>query len=87
MPPSLPSPFPLPCQIYSSPPSVVLHRLYNMLLRDELNEFAYEAAMAGLSYSVTTRTTGLSVKVLPSSPSLCLPRPCSHLTMARRISL
>ncbi|EKU21330.1 insulysin [Nannochloropsis gaditana CCMP526] len=50
-------------QIYSSPPSVVLHRLYNMLLRDELNEFAYEAAMAGLSYSVTTRTTGLSVKV------------------------
>jgi secreted Zn-dependent insulinase-like peptidase len=40
-----------------------MHRLYNMLLRDELNEYAYDAATAGLAYSVTTRTTGLSVKV------------------------
>ncbi|KAM3567256.1 hypothetical protein VYU27_010595, partial [Nannochloropsis oceanica] len=49
-------------QIYSSPTNVVLHRLYNMLLRDELNEYAYDASTAGLSYSVSTRTTGLSVK-------------------------
>ena len=32
-------------------------------VRDELNEYAYDAATAGLAYSVTTRTTGLSVKV------------------------
>ena len=52
-----------PQQIYASPTSVVLHRLYNMLLRDELNEFAYDASTAGLSYSVSTRTTGLNVQV------------------------
>jgi len=52
---------------------VVLHRLYNMLLRDELNEYAYDASTAGLSYSVSTRTTGLSVKVRSLSLPLSLP--------------
>jgi insulysin len=49
--------------VHGSPVSVIMHRLYSMVLRDALNEFLYDASVAGLSYSVSSRTTGLNVKV------------------------
>lgn len=50
-------------QVYASPLCVIHHRLYSLLLGDELKDFSYDASVAGLAYSVTSRTTGLVLKV------------------------
>ncbi|KAF7778613.1 hypothetical protein Agabi119p4_2958 [Agaricus bisporus var. burnettii] len=46
---------------YSSPRASVLTRLYSDLVNDALTELAYDAGLAGLSYSFSDTTTGLYV--------------------------
>lgn len=48
---------------YSTPRNTVLTNLYCRLLDDNLNEFAYDADIAGLGYSLTPTTTGLHLMV------------------------
>lgn len=40
-----------------------LHRLYTELVRDSLNEYAYDAELAGLRYNITSNKLGVSVSV------------------------
>ncbi|MGK0289919.1 MAG: insulysin [bacterium] len=46
---------------YKSPKNSVLTRLFTLLLKDSLNEFAYPASIAGLKYSIDHGTHGLSL--------------------------
>jgi len=47
----------------SSPHNTVLTELYVDLVRDELNEFAYPAQLAGLDYSIYRHVRGFSVRI------------------------
>ncbi|KAJ3571053.1 hypothetical protein NP233_g3999 [Leucocoprinus birnbaumii] len=44
---------------YATPREAVLTRLYTDLVNDALNEFAYDADLAGLTYHFSNTTTGL----------------------------
>lgn len=46
---------------YASPRNAVMTALYARLLEDSLNEFAYPADLAGLSYSIYPTSTGIYV--------------------------
>ena len=46
---------------YSSPEDAVLTQLFVRLLLDSLNELAYDAELAGLSYNIFGTTTGFLV--------------------------
>lgn len=62
-------------QAYTSPEAAVLTRIFTMLLEDYLNETAYDAKMACLSFSVHATTTGFLVSFYGcalSSPRLQL---------------
>ena len=45
-------------EAYSSPENAVCTRLFVRLLEDALNEVAYEAELAGLSYHLQNTTSG-----------------------------
>ena len=45
-------------QAYASPEAAVLARLYVKLVNDYLNETAYDAELAGLSYGLSTTISG-----------------------------
>ena len=46
---------------YSSPRSTVLSALYAELVKDALNEYSYDASVAGLQYELTNTTKGLQL--------------------------
>lgn len=46
---------------HSSPHFFVMGRLFSLLLEDEINEIAYHADVAGLSYSSSSTAKGFSV--------------------------
>ena len=48
----------MPMQAYTSPEAAVLTRLYVKLLNDYLNETAYDAELAGLSYGLSNTQSG-----------------------------
>jgi insulysin len=50
-------------EAYASPRAVVLSRLYSEVVKDALNEFAYDAEVAGLNYSLRNTTRGLQLTV------------------------
>eukprot|EP00271_Cylindrocystis_brebissonii_P018956 TRINITY_DN5550_c0_g1_i1.p1 TRINITY_DN5550_c0_g1~~TRINITY_DN5550_c0_g1_i1.p1 ORF type:complete len:1062 (+),score=215.89 TRINITY_DN5550_c0_g1_i1:412-3597(+) len=48
---------------YASPEAAVLTRLFTKLLVDDINEYAYYAEIAGLSYSIEATVLGFQVSV------------------------
>jgi insulysin len=48
---------------YESPAAVVMSKLFCKLLTDSLNEFAYDADIAGLSYALSNTVEGLALEV------------------------
>ena len=48
-------------QAYASPEAAVLTRIFTLLLEDYLNETAYDAEVAGLSYSIRSTVSGFLV--------------------------
>ena len=48
-------------QAYASPEAAVLTRIFTLLLEDYLNETAYDAELAGLSYSIRSTVSGFLV--------------------------
>lgn len=48
-------------QAYTSPEAAVLTRLFVKLLNDYLNETAYDAELAGLSYGLSNTTSGFRI--------------------------
>jgi insulysin len=46
---------------YESPTAVVMSKLFCKLLTDSLNEYAYDADIAGLSYALSNTIEGLAV--------------------------
>jgi insulysin len=50
-----------PLAYNESPLSTVLTELYCAMITETLNEYTYDASCAGLSYSLTTTTTGLAL--------------------------
>eukprot|EP00897_Mesotaenium_endlicherianum_P007056 jgi/Mesen1/6379/ME000329S05544 len=69
---------------YSTPEAAVLTRLFAKLLRDDLNEFAYLAEVAGLSYNVDATVLGLQISVSGYSHKLAV---LAHKIMAKLLSL
>lgn len=59
-------------QAYASPEAAVLMRLFVKLLGDYLNEIAYDAELAGLSWGLNTSTSGFLITFFG-----CLPLPTS----------
>lgn len=55
---------------YHSPRSMTLNRLYAKVLRDDLNEYVYDASIAGCNYSVTCLPLGFRVSVSGFSEKL-----------------
>jgi len=49
--------------IYESPRSMTLNRIYQRVLKDDLNSFVYDASVAGCSYKVSCTPTGYRVSV------------------------
>ncbi|XP_058058342.1 insulin-degrading enzyme [Anopheles bellator] len=49
--------------VYSDPLNCNLTHLYVQLLKDHLNEFLFEADLAGLSFGVSNTTSGLSLSI------------------------
>lgn len=49
--------------VYSSPANAVAARVYCDLVKDALNEYAYDAEIAGLEYSVSSSSVGLEVEL------------------------
>uniref|UniRef100_A0A7S4HIU6 Insulin-degrading enzyme n=1 Tax=Odontella aurita TaxID=265563 RepID=A0A7S4HIU6_9STRA len=56
--------------IYRSPRAMTLNRLYQKVLRDDLNEFVYDAGVAGCSYRVACLPTGYRISVSGYSEKL-----------------
>ena len=56
--------------IYRSPRSMTLNRLYQKVLQDDLNEFVYDAGVAGCSYGVACVPTGYRLSVSGYSEKL-----------------
>ena len=50
-------------RIYSSPRSMTLNRLFQRVLNDDLNSFAYDASIAGCSYQVSVTPNGYRISV------------------------
>ena len=48
-------------QAYASPEAAVLTRLFVKLLNDYLNETAYDAELAGLSYGLSNTISGFRI--------------------------
>jgi len=48
-------------EAYSSPRVVVLNKLFTLIVGDQLNEIAYEAELAGVSYDIQASVTGFIV--------------------------
>lgn len=46
---------------YESPESTVLAKMFARLLQDSLNEFSYDADVAGLGYTLNNSQTGFQV--------------------------
>ena len=57
---------------YTSPHDVNCLFLSLDLIRDQLNEFTYDAELAGLHYGLENTHYGLVVR-MPSLPSICMP--------------
>lgn len=49
---------------YATPTNCVKTRLYTDLLKDSLNEYAYDAEVAGLSYNIENQLEGMLVMYL-----------------------
>jgi insulysin len=49
--------------VYSAPANAAAARIYCDLVKDALNEYAYDAEIAGLDYSVGASSIGLEVEV------------------------
>lgn len=47
--------------MYASPANAMYAQLYNEIVDDELNEFYYPATLAGVSYSLARKSTGLTL--------------------------
>ncbi|KXJ05018.1 Insulin-degrading enzyme, partial [Exaiptasia diaphana] len=67
---------------YVDPAHCNLSSIFVKLLKDELNEFAYDAEIAGISYSIDNTMYGMSVSIFcrerfvqhdvtPANPFLC----------------
>jgi insulysin len=48
---------------YDSPANTVLTRLFSAMIKDGLNEFAYDAEVAGLHYEVLNTTQGMQIQL------------------------
>lgn len=46
---------------FSSPHNLVMGKLFVLLLEDDVNEIAYHAEVAGLSYELSATAKGLTV--------------------------
>jgi insulysin len=49
--------------VASSPANQVASRIYCDLVKDALDEYAYDAEIAGLDYSISTSSVGLEIEV------------------------
>jgi insulysin len=49
--------------VYRSPRTMTLNRLYERVLNDDLNSFVYDASMAGLNYKVSCVPSGFRISV------------------------
>lgn len=48
---------------YSSPANAVASRIYCLLVKDALEEYSYDADIAGLGYSITSSSVGVEVEL------------------------
>jgi insulysin len=53
----------LSSRIYSCPRSITLNRLFQRVLNDDLNSFAYDASVAGCNYRVSCTPSGYRISV------------------------
>jgi len=49
--------------VYRSPRTMTLNRLYERVLNDDLNSFVYDASLAGLNYKVSCAPSGFRISV------------------------
>ena len=49
--------------VYRSPRTMTLNRLYERVLNDDLNSFVYDASLAGLNYKVACTPSGFRISV------------------------
>lgn len=49
--------------VYATPSNCVKARLYADLLKDSLNEYAYDAEVAGLCYNIENQLEGMLVSI------------------------
>ena len=64
-------------QAYVSPEAAVLTRLFVKLLSDDLNEMAYDAELAGLSYGLHNTKQGLLLTFYGCAPAHLEPLSCA----------
>jgi len=56
--------------VYRSPRTMTLNRLYQKVLNDDLNSYVYDASLAGCNYRVACTPTGYSISVTGYSQKL-----------------
>jgi len=62
-------------QAYASPEAAVLTKVFALLVDDYLNEVAYDAELAGLSFSIRSTTSGFLVSFYGRAPAPPCPQP------------
>jgi insulysin len=48
---------------YDCPKSCVMNRIFTEMVKDSLNEYSYYAELAGLEYSLSNSTDGISISI------------------------
>jgi hypothetical protein len=69
-------------QAYASPEAAVLTKVFALLMDDHLNEVAYDADLAGLSFGMRSTTSGFLVSFSGHAPA----PPCLQLRFALLLS-